>query len=129
MPSARPGAPRTSVRDQFLTGSDIAYLEITTRSGQGIFFRKTPGIAVYRPLPLTWPMDFYQPKYTTASAATPSDLRSTLHWEPNILTTADGKGFTSFYSSDNAGTYTVIVQGSDMGGLVGYRSFRLRVEK
>ena len=127
MPAAKPGAPRQSIRDQFASSNDIAYLEITTRSGQGIFFKKTPGIAVYRPLPLTWPKEFYRPKYSTASTLKPSDLRSTLHWEPNILTNADGKGFTSFYSSDNAGTYTVIVQGSDMRGLIGFSTFRIKV--
>ena len=129
MPAAKPGAPRQSIRDQFTNSNDLAYLEITTRTGQGIFFRRTPGIAVYRPLPLTFPKDFYKPKYNAASTAKLSDLRSTLHWDPNILTNADGLGITSFYSSDNAGTYTVIVQGSDMRGLVGFSSFKIRVVK
>ncbi|MEJ6981540.1 carboxypeptidase-like regulatory domain-containing protein [Pedobacter sp. P351] len=129
MPAAKPGAPRPSIRDQFTSSSDIAYLEITTRSGQGIFFKKTPGIAVYRPLPLTWPKEFYRPKYSTSNTAKFSDLRSTLHWEANILTDAEGRGFTSFYSSDNAGTYTVILQGSNMGGLVGFSSFKIKVLK
>ncbi len=129
MPAAKPGAPRQSIRDQFTNSNDLAYLEITTRTGQGIFFRRTPGIAVYRPLPLTFPKEFYRPKYNAASTAKLSDLRSTLHWDPNILTNADGLGITSFYSSDNAGTYTVIVQGSDMRGLVGFSSFKIRVVK
>jgi hypothetical protein len=129
MPAAKAGAPRQSIRDQFASSNDIAYLEITTRTGQGIFFRKTPGIAVYRPLPLTFPKEFYRPKYSAASTVKPSDLRSTLHWDPNILTNANGQGLASFYTSDNAGTYTVIVQGSDMRGLVGFSSFKIRVKK
>lgn len=129
MPAPRPGGPRASVRDQFLSGNDIAFLEITTRAGQGIFFRKSAGIAVYRPLPVTWPKQFYRPKYSPASTSKSRDLRSTLHWEPNILTSLNGEGFTSFYSSDNSGTYTVIVQGSDMGGLVGFRNIKVTVGK
>ena len=34
---------------------DYAYLEITTRNGQGPFLKKTPGVYWYRPLPFSLP--------------------------------------------------------------------------
>jgi hypothetical protein len=98
------------------------YLEVTTYSGNGAFYKKTPGIYLYRPLPFTLPTQFYSPKYTLANktVAMGTDMRSTLHWEPNVLTNAEGKATVSFFTADKPVNYTLIIEGITGEGEVGY---------
>jgi hypothetical protein len=98
---------------------DYAYIEITTRNGRGPFINKTPGVYFYKPIPFALPKQFYRPKYRVKHAEGMPDIRSTIHWEPNIVTGADGKAVLSFYSADKPTTYTIIVEGTDMDGKVG----------
>ncbi|MES2279537.1 MAG: hypothetical protein V4592_26120 [Bacteroidota bacterium] len=98
-----------------------AFVEITTRDGKGPFMKKTPGNYLYRALPYTLPKTFYRPRYTAATKPNGADLRATIHWEPQIVTDSTGRANVSFYSADKPGKYTVIVQGADLNGAVGYR--------
>ncbi|MEO6852016.1 MAG: hypothetical protein ABI203_05130, partial [Mucilaginibacter sp.] len=99
----------------------FAYIEITTRSGNGAFIHTTPGIYLYKPLAFSMPAQFYRPKYIV-KVKTPvlPDLRSTIHWEPNIITDAAGKATISFYSADSPTNYSIIINGTDLNGRVGY---------
>jgi hypothetical protein len=96
------------------------YLEITTYSGNGAFMKKVPGIYIYKPIPFSLPKQFYRPKYTTKNTITGTDQRSTIHWEPNILTDTAGKAVVSFYSADKPARYTIIIQGTDLNGQFGF---------
>lgn len=105
------------------------YLEITTRSGNGAFLKKTAGVYLYRPVAYSYPHEFYRPKYLLRETNPPlGDLRSTIHWEPNIITNAEGKAQTSFYTADQPGTYTVIIEGADMNGLIGFKRAKITVK-
>lgn len=97
------------------------FFEITTYDGQGAYINKVPNLLVYKPMPFTLPKQFYRPRYTikNVSANPGTDLRSTIHWEPNIITDKNGKATVSFYTSDRPNDYTVVVEGSDMNGNVG----------
>jgi len=96
------------------------YIEITTWSGHGAWMQKTPGTYLYKPMPFAGTQQFYRPKYTVKTGkVTLADLRSTIHWEPDIITDKDGKAFVSFYSADKPGTYSIITEGSDMNGNLG----------
>ena len=107
--------------------SDIAYLEITTHSGKGPFMKTVPGIYLYKPLPFSLPKKFYSPRYTANQETTLKDFRTTIHWEPNVVTDVAGKAIVSFYSSDKATGYTVILQGCDMNGNVGFGTGKIQV--
>ena len=98
------------------------FLEITTYSGNGAFLHKIPGTYLYRPIPFTLPKDFYRPRYTiqNSTLAMGTDMRSTLHWEPNVITDVNGKATVSFYSADKVADYSVIIEGADMEGQIGY---------
>ncbi|MDO3643180.1 carboxypeptidase-like regulatory domain-containing protein [Mucilaginibacter sp. L3T2-6] len=96
------------------------YLEITTYSGNGAFLKNVPGVAIYKPLPFTLPKQFYRPRYAAGSPVNGTDQRSTIHWEPNIVTDTAGCATVGFYSADKPGTYTVIIQGTDLNGQFGY---------
>ncbi len=111
----------------FKTDSDDAfdshvYIEITTRTGHGPFMKVTPGTYLYKPLAFTLPRQFYSPKYTVnnKNTAIATDMRSTIFWEPNMITDASGKATVSFYSADKAANYSVIMEGTDMRGGLGY---------
>ena len=106
--------------------TDFAFVEVTTRSGNGAFMNKLPGL-VYNPVPFTNSAAFYRPKY--ASKASPlADLRSTIHWEPDILTDKEGKATVSFYSADRPGTYSIIMEGSNMNGNVGRKMRTIQIK-
>ena len=55
--------------------------------------------------------------------------RSTVHWEPNVITDKEGKASILFYTADNPGSYTVILEGSDMQGNLGVTSGGIIVKR
>ncbi len=119
----------TRGRDREISQPFFAFIEITTRTKQGPFMKFTPGTYLYKPLAFTLPKQFYAPKYTVKNktVAMGTDLRSTLHWEPNIITDKDGKATVSFYSADKPSAYAVIMEGIDVDGGAGYLRQKLKV--
>jgi hypothetical protein len=108
-----------------------AFIEITTRTKHGPFMKVTPGTYLYKPLAFTFPKQFYSPKYNVKNknTAVGTDLRSTVFWEPNIITDAAGKATVSFYSADKAASYSVVIEGTDMNGALGYKKAEIVVSK
>jgi uncharacterized protein YfaS (alpha-2-macroglobulin family) len=49
-----------------------------------------------------------------------TDLRSTIHWEPNLVTDANGKATVSFFTADKLTNYAIIMEGTDLDGGIGY---------
>jgi len=110
-----------------INGKDwMAFIIIKTRSGNGPVLKETPGMYVYRPLPLYMPRDFYRPRYAVKNNPMP-DLRSTIHWEPNVVTDENGNAKVSFYAADKPGTYTVTIEGTDMQGHFGTLSKKITI--
>ncbi len=110
--------------------SDFAFVEITTRSGHGPAVGNTPGMYLYKPLPLSWPKQFYKPKYAVKDTARHlPDLRSTIDWEPNITTGVNGEAKLWFYTADKPSTYTIIIEGTDMNGNLGYKRGKINMDK
>lgn len=73
---------------------------------------------------------FYSPKYdkpNTGIYQTP-DLRSTIYWNPNIITDKNGKASFEFYNADTKGTYRVVVEGIDDNGNIGRQVYTYKVE-
>jgi hypothetical protein len=128
-----PGGGSASAGDRVGTPkfNSRAYIEITTRSKQGPFMKATPGTYLYKSLAFTFPKQFYSPKYTAKnkSTAVGTDMRSTIFWEPNIITDAEGKAAVSFYSADKVTGYSVIVEGTDMQGQLGHKKAEIVVSK
>jgi hypothetical protein len=75
--------------------------------------------------------EFYSPRYGTAEleAGRLPDFRELLYWSPELATGSDGKLAESFYSSDMAGNYVILVQGITADGRAGSAISRFRVEK
>jgi len=73
---------------------------------------------------------FYSPKYdkpNTGNYKAP-DLRSTIYWNPNIITDKNGKASFEYYNADTKGTYRVVVEGIDDNGNIGRQVYRYKVE-
>jgi hypothetical protein len=123
------GAPPNDWKTH-LHAFDFAYIEITTRSGRGPVIDNTPGRYLYKPLAFSWPKQFYKPKYIVSDATKHlPDTRSTIDWEPNIVTDKKGKAIISFYAADKPATYTIIMEGSDGNGNLGYKNSQIVVNR
>ncbi|HTH83642.1 MAG TPA: hypothetical protein VL490_11945 [Mucilaginibacter sp.] len=101
-------------------------VNVTTNLHVGNNTLPTGGYA-YRPMPISWPHQFYSPRYT-AKYDGKSDERTTIFWDPVMSTDVAGKTSLSFYSADVPGTYTVIIEGTDMNGNVGYKRQQLKID-
>lgn len=107
---------------------DYAYIEVTTRSGRGPLIKKSPGFYAYNPPVPARPKEFYRPRYTGRDTPVKTDFRSTIHWEPDVVTDSTGTATITFYTSDRPGTYTIVAEGSNMDGLVGFGTGKISVK-
>ena len=116
------------LRSGEIFGNGFAYLEITTRSGQGPFMRRATGIYVYKPLPTTTPAVFYSPRYRVNDLNNKlPDLRSTIYWNPNVVTDKNGEATVRFYTADGFSNYSVIAEGADLKGKIGYQTGSIKL--
>ena len=73
--------------------------------------------------------EFYSPKYdATNSAGGHADVRSTIYWNPNVVTDNSGNASFEYYNADGKGSYRVIVEGIDANGNIGRQVYRYNVE-
>jgi hypothetical protein len=64
--------------------------------------------------------EFFAPNHGAAGAnATNPDRRNTLHWQPTVALDKNGKTEISFFTSDDAGAFTVHCEGRSADGIVG----------
>jgi len=71
--------------------------------------------------------EFYSPKYTTPNS-TAKDLRSTIYWNPRVITDATGTISFEFYNAEGKGTYKAVVEGLDKNGNPGRFVYRYTVK-
>ena len=108
-------------------------LIITTKRGDsGSYTRDlyTPGIVTHSPQGYYEVREFYAPDYDAPadSLAGMKDLRTTIHWEPNIVTDQTGSASFSFYTAEGPGTYRIVVEGLDVNGRAGHAVHYFTVE-
>ena len=126
----QPKYTATYHNDPVYTADCYVYIEVTTRAKKGPFMKVTPGTYFYKTLPFTLAKQFYSPKYTVKNKTTAigTDLRSTIFWRPNIITDKDGKATISFYSADKVTNYTVLMEGTDLDGQLGFGRQQIKVK-
>lgn len=75
--------------------------------------------------------EFYAPRYDIAEQqkSRVPDFRNLLHWSPQLVTDQQGKQTLNFYSSDQTGTYKVVVQGMTRSGMAGSKTQTFEVKK
>jgi hypothetical protein len=110
----------------FVSASDISFIEITTRSGHGPHLDNTPGVYLYKPLLLATPEAFYKPRYNLQEAIGHQPApHSTINWDPEIVTDANGKAVTNYYGTEGNETY--IIEGTDGNGNLGFKIGKIKV--
>jgi len=73
--------------------------------------------------------EFYSPNYDNPKTDTQmADLRSTIYWNPNIITDENGKATVKFFNADGTGNYKVIAEGLDRQGNLGRQLYRYIVK-
>jgi len=106
-------------------------LVITTKRGSGNFVtsESPAGLIIYPFKGFSKARAFYSPKYDgPKTEAQAPDLRSTIYWNPNIITDKDGKASFEYYNADTKGTYRVVVEGIDDNGNLGRQVYKYTVE-
>ncbi|QQT63683.1 TonB-dependent receptor plug domain-containing protein [Sphingobacterium multivorum] len=103
---------------------------ITSKSGDAIASSYTPtGIVTITPKGLYVPRTFFKPQYdATIQNKLTRDLRTTIAWEPNLITPKDGKTHFEFFTSDEPGTYKLTVEGISMDGKIAHLEYLIAVK-
>jgi hypothetical protein len=72
---------------------------------------------------------FYAPKYDNPTGnPTNVDLRSTIYWNPDVVTDKAGNATLELFNSDGTGTYKAIIEGVDKDGNIGRCVYRYQVQ-
>lgn len=88
-----------------------------------------PNIVTFVPKGYTTSRVFYSPKYeVTRSTMQGLDFRSTIYWNPRVVTDKAGNAVLDFYNADGKGTYRVIAEGIDANGNIGRSDYRYKVQ-
>lgn len=74
-----------------------------------------PGLVNYSTEGYSVSREFYIPKYDVKPDNKP-DGRTTVFWEPNLITDKDGRAKISYLNTDTPGTYRIIIEGIDVNG-------------
>lgn len=73
---------------------------------------------------------FYAPKYDnpTVSNSVASDFRSTIYWNPTVVTDNAGNASIEFFNADGTGTYKATIEGIDKDGNIGRYVYHYKVQ-
>ncbi len=104
-------------------------LVITTKRGQSnsSYNKYAPGILTYMPKGYAIIRQFFSPKYDVNVPTLP-DLRTTVYWNPHIVSNADGVAKFNYYNTDKPGNYRVVIEGIDAFGNLARKVFTYQVK-
>ncbi|CAM3954761.1 carboxypeptidase-like regulatory domain-containing protein [Mucilaginibacter galii] len=89
----------------------------------------SPGIITYTPKGFYAARQFYAPKYDDPKTNVAiADLRTTIHWVPNIITDSNGNASFEYFNAGTKGTYRVVVEGLNDEGHLGRQVFSYQVQ-
>jgi hypothetical protein len=72
---------------------------------------------------------FYSPKYdATKTGVLGGDLRTTIYWNPKVVTDKNGVAIFDFFNADGTGTYRAIIEGIDSEGNIGRTVYKYTVK-
>jgi len=123
VPDMWTGVPLDLELDDISGGKESYTLFIHTK----FIPKKTPYIKRFMPLGFQKPAEFYAPKYDSPAQNTKPDLRTTIHWQPNITTDENGTATFRFYTADTPATYTVVIEGITEDGKIVYKRDKIVV--
>ena len=82
---------------------------------QGVMIKASTPISLIHIVPLGYqkPAQFYVPKYEVDSMLNREqpDLRTTIYWNPELVTDVEGTVHIRFYTADPSNDYNVVLEG------------------
>jgi len=73
--------------------------------------------------------EFYSPKYiNAANTYNFNDLRSTIYWNPKVVTDSTGVLSLEYYNGDGNGTYRAVIEGVDKDGNISRSVYRYSIK-
>ncbi len=121
-------------RIEILKGPDAAIYGSRGANGVIVIFTKRgkfmlKGVLDFEMIGYYTPREYYSPRYEIEGRDEKfDDNRTTLYWKPNLVTDENGEAEVSFYTSDLDGQYSIIVEGINQSGEIGYNESFVRVE-
>jgi outer membrane receptor protein involved in Fe transport len=87
-----------------------------------------PGIQPYTMPRFYQAREFYAPAYANGKNAAVPDFRgATLYWNPTVRTDVAGQATVLFYTSEEAGTFRLTLEGLSASGQLGHGNGALQV--
>ncbi|MEJ5994903.1 TonB-dependent receptor plug domain-containing protein [Pedobacter sp. Du54] len=99
----------------------------TKRGGGSLTSVYSPGIITYSPKGYAPSKLFYSPRYDIKPDPKP-DLRTTIYWNPSIVSDKDGKFKFDYFNADSPGLYRVVIEGIDLFGNLARKTFTYDVK-
>lgn len=112
-------------------GSDASggVIYITTRNGSGKASAAT-NIARIKNGGFSVAKEFYVPNYDDPKLNKQLlDLRSTIYWNPNVITNTKGEANFNFFNASTPGNYRVTIEGMDTFGNIGRKVYTYQVKE
>ncbi len=85
-------------------------------------------VITFNPMGYSKEREFYSPKYLPNMVMTSSDLRTTIYWNPKVVTNEKGESSVEFFNADGKGNYRVVIEGFDQEGNLTRGVFRYSVK-
>ena len=113
-----------------MRGGGGVLIVTTKRGGSNTGFRAyAPGIVSYNPKGFYKGREFYSPNYDDPAINVKiPDLRTTIYWNPSVISDTTGKVSIDFFNADGTGNYKAIVEGINAEGVIGRQIFRYSVK-
>lgn len=88
-----------------------------------------PGLVTYMPIGYSKIRTFYSPQYDDPKTNQAiADQRSTIYWNPNIVTDKSGNASFEYFNAGGKGSYRVIIEGIDVDGNIARQVYRYKVQ-
>ncbi|WP_432714631.1 TonB-dependent receptor plug domain-containing protein [Pedobacter sp.] len=100
----------------------------TKRGGSTGYSNYAPGIVTYTPKGLSYMRQFYSPDYEAQPNNTAPDFRTTIYWNPQLITDATGKATFNYFNSDEPGIYRVLIEGINASGQLARATYTYEVK-
>lgn len=118
-----------SVGTTFAYGTSDGVIIITTKAaklGQARQSR-SPGMLTISPKGYAATRQFYSPKYDINPDSRP-DSRTTVYWNPHLVSDTNGKANINFFNTDQAGNYRIVIEGIDAFGNLARKTLTYEVK-
>jgi hypothetical protein len=117
----------TTGKMDMVTGAKEA-LYLITRKKRNTTKGATPDVVTYQSNGFYKAREFYSPVYNKINeSSTKPDLRTTIYWNPAIVTD-NGKASFEYFNADTKGTYRVTIEGIDIDGNLGRQVYTYMVQ-